>query len=133
QLVQPFLGVYQQMLSALSEAEEEDREEGMTLGQVIDKIVDDTIFVMIQGNPAQRGQLWEALGQLRSQATGQAELGGLVAFLDAVRWLLEGRREGEVDLDPPFDEAWKKIVEGLTPRPPSPETKLPVSGEGGVG
>ena len=64
------------------------------------------------GNPAQRGQLWEVLGQMRRQAAEHEKLGGLVAFLDAVRCLLEGRQAGEVELEPPFDEAWRKIVEG---------------------
>jgi hypothetical protein len=87
---------------------------------------------MTQGNPAQRGQLWEALGQLRSQAMGQEELGGLVAFLDAVCWLLEGGPPGQVELEAPFDEAWERIRRlASPPQPPSPETKLPISGEGG--
>ena len=96
----------------MREEPEGDQGEGTALDRVLDKIVNDTIFVMTQGNPAQRGQLWEALGQLRLQVVGQAELSGFAAFLDAVRQLLEGRRKPQVELEPPFDEAWRKIVEG---------------------
>jgi tetratricopeptide (TPR) repeat protein len=86
--------------------------QGLGLDQLVEQIVEATISVLTQGDPAQRGQLWQALGQLRGQAAGQAGLAGLVAFVDAVRWLLEGRRE-DVELAPPFEEAWRKILGAL--------------------
>jgi hypothetical protein len=111
-------GVYRRTYEAVQalttgEMSGESQPEGMTLGHVAAKVADDTVLVMTQGNPAQRGQLWEALGQLRSQAAGQEELRGLVAFLDAVRWLLEGQPPGEVDLEAPFDGAWQRIRQGI--------------------
>jgi len=98
---------------ATGEMGEESQPEGMTLDQVAEKTADDTIRVMAQGNPAQRGQLWEALGQLRSQAAGHEELRGLVAFLEAVCWLLEGGQAGEAELEAPFAEAWQRIQTGI--------------------
>ena len=85
----------------------------MTLAQVIEGISAATISAMIQENPAQCGQLREAVGQVRTQAAGHSELAGLVAFLDAVRSLLEMGQADEVELQAPFDEVWQRILEGI--------------------
>jgi tetratricopeptide (TPR) repeat protein len=90
-----------------------EAQEGVTVEQLIEQVVQETILIMNQGDQAQRGQLWEALGQFRSQTAGQAELRSLAAFLDGVCSLLEGGHGREIELDPPFDEAWQRIQAGI--------------------
>lgn len=68
---------------------------------------------MTEGNAVQRGQQWEVLGQIRTEAAGYSELAGLVVFLGAVCLLLETGRADEVELEAPFDEVWQRILEGI--------------------
>ena len=100
-------------VTAAPGAEEDDQAEGMTLDEAADRIANDAVFVLTQGNPTQRGQLWEGLGQLLAQARGVPALAGLAAFVDAVRQLLEGRTSLSPALEPPFAAAWQRIQEGL--------------------
>ena len=79
--------------------------------QLVQQIVTDTVEVMTQGDPMQRGQHGERVRGLRQQATAHAELKPHVAFLDAVMRLLESGKATDVDLEPPFDRAWQEICE----------------------
>jgi tetratricopeptide (TPR) repeat protein len=87
--------------------------EAVSLDQLLQQIVEATIWAITQGDPAQRQQLWQQLNQLRDQAAGEPELSDLVTFLDAVCQWLEGGQVDRVELASPFAEAWQRLQAGL--------------------
>jgi tetratricopeptide (TPR) repeat protein len=106
--------------AALAELEAEARgvpEPGaVTLGQMVDMVVQNTVAVMTEV-PEQREEWWGALGQLQVQARQHGEA-GFAAFLGVVRQVVEGADPARVsaELEESFAEAWRRLVEGLQQR-----------------
>jgi tetratricopeptide (TPR) repeat protein len=90
----------------------EPETEEMTLEQMVDMVVQNTLAVLTDA-PGQREEWWGMLGQLRAQAQGYGEA-GFVAFLDAVQQVVEGAEPAgvRVALEGVFAEGWRRLVEG---------------------
>jgi tetratricopeptide (TPR) repeat protein len=88
----------------------------VTLEQAVDVVVQNTVAVMTE-MPEQREEWWGALGQLLAQVRQQGDA-GFAAFLGAVQQVVEGADPARVrvELEEPFAEAWRRLVEGLQQR-----------------
>ena len=89
----------------------EPEAEPMTLEQMIDVIVQNTVVVLTVA-PEQRAEWQASLGQAQAQQNNDA---GFAAFLGAVQQVLEGTDPAEVDvaLEEGYAEAWQRLVEAL--------------------
>ncbi len=107
-LTGPFREIYATIVKMIAEesAAPDDRQ-----AQLVGQIVTDTVGVMTRGDRVQRGQHRERLRGLCGQAAAHPELKPFAAFLDAVIRLLESGKPPRVDLEPPFDAAWREICE----------------------
>jgi hypothetical protein len=106
--------------AALAELGVETRDapetEAVTLEEMVDMVVQNTVAVMTEV-PEKREEWWGTLGQLQTQARQQGDA-GFAAFLGAVRQVVEGADPARVsvELEEPFAEAWRRLVEGLQQR-----------------
>ena len=98
------------------EARDTPEAEAVTLEQMVDEVVHNTVAVMTEV-PEQRGEWWEALRQFQAQAQQHGHT-GFAAFLSAVQQVVEGADPARVsvELEEPFAEAWGRLVEGLQQR-----------------
>ncbi|MCD6555291.1 MAG: hypothetical protein J7M16_14930, partial [Anaerolineae bacterium] len=96
-----------------AEAGDSSETEAMTLEQMGDVVVQNTVAVMTKV-PEKREEWWGALGQLQAQAQQQGEA-GFAAFAGAVQQVVEGAPPARVsvELEEPFAAAWRRLVEGL--------------------
>jgi tetratricopeptide (TPR) repeat protein len=87
--------------------------EAVTLEQVVDMVVQNTVAVLTDA-PEKREQWWGTLVQSQAQAQ-QSGNTGFAAFLEAVQQVVEGADQARVsvELEEPFVEAWGRLVEEL--------------------
>jgi tetratricopeptide (TPR) repeat protein len=85
----------------------------VTLEQMVGLVVHSTVAVMTEVSDG-RKEWWGALEQLQAQARQHGDA-GFAAFLRAVRQVVEGADPARVsvELEEPFAEAWRRLVEEL--------------------
>jgi tetratricopeptide (TPR) repeat protein len=98
---------------AASPGEADEAGQGVTREQALQAVVANTVAVLTQV-PGKKGEWWQALGQLQSQAKEQ-DAPNFAAFLGVLRQLVEGTAPeglaGSVPVE--YREAWEAVLRGI--------------------
>jgi hypothetical protein len=111
-LPRSYYAVYEQVLA---ETQQEDREDLLTLRQVLDEVVHHAILAIKGGTPDQCRMMANTLLRMQRESGKRPDLEALIDFLKAVRALLreEDPAPFVVRLQGPFLVKWQEIVDAI--------------------